>query len=110
MNDEEAKQILALYRPGTDDRSDPLFKEALERAKPASDLGLWFQQHCSSHLGIRGKFRDIPVPPGLKNQILGENKVCPMPARPLWPTILLRLAAALVLCLGLATLLWPSHG
>ena len=34
MNNEEARKILALYRPGTADQTDPSFKEALERAKP----------------------------------------------------------------------------
>jgi hypothetical protein len=120
MNNEEARTILALYRPGTADRTDPSFKEALERAKPATpaggqakpdpELGRWFQEHCSSYLNIRSKFLKIPVPPALKDQILAEVRKPAAPVIPLRPMVLLRAAAVLVLCLGLAALLWRSHG
>ncbi len=83
MNNEEARKILALYRPGTADQTDPSFKEALERAKPDAapagrqdkpepELGRWFQEHCSSYLSIQAKFLKIPTPPGLKDRILAE--------------------------------------
>jgi hypothetical protein len=122
MNHEEAREILALYRPGTADRTDPSFNEALERAKPHRapengqdhpdpELGRWFQEHCSSHLSIRARFFEIPVPAGLKDQILAEvripaRKVIPFPFR---PKVLLRAAAVLMLCLSLAALFWRSH-
>src|ERR1035441_4741307 len=120
MNDEEAKQILALYRPGTDDRIDPYFKEAVERTKPSpqqprwqdtpdSELGRWFQEHCASHLSIRSKFLKIPTPPGLKDQILGECKTPSARIIPLRPMVFLAAAAVLALCLSLTALFWRSH-
>jgi hypothetical protein len=121
MNDEEAKKILALFRPGTADRSDPSFDEALERTKPqppqeqgqgkpGSGLAGWFQEHRSSYLSIRAKFQKIPVPPALKDRILAECKTPATTIIPFRPAIFLRAAAVLALCLGLAALFWPSHG
>jgi hypothetical protein len=120
MNDEEARKILALYRPGTADATDPSFKEALDRAKPHPpqaggqgrpdpELGRWFQEHCASHLSIRNKFREIPVPPGLKDQILAEVRTPDAKVILFRPAVFLRAAAVLVLCLGLAALFWRSH-
>ncbi|MGP8199265.1 MAG: hypothetical protein ACLQU4_07170 [Limisphaerales bacterium] len=120
MNNQEAKEILALYRPATADRTDPSFAEAMERAKGPSawgngqnkadpELGRWFQEHCASHLSIRGKFLDIPVPAGLKHQILSEVQVPAAKVIPFRPMVLLRAAAIVALCLGLAALFWRSH-
>ena len=120
MNNEEAKEILALYRPATADRSDPSFAEALERAKgPAAgvkgqnkadpELGRWFQEHCASHLSIRARFLEIPAPPGLKHQILSEIRVPAAKVIPFRPLVLLRAAAIVALCLGLAALFLGSH-
>ncbi len=120
MNDEEAKNILALYRPGTDDRTDPYFQEALERTKPFPqqkrwqdkpdpELGRWFQEHCSSYLSIRNKFLKMPVPPALKDRILAGCKTPAAKIIPLRPMVLLSAAAVLALCLSLTALLWRSH-
>ena len=121
MNDEEAKKILALYRPGTPDRSDPDFAEALQRIKaqtpqenekaaPDSELTRWFLEHRSSYLSIRAKFQKIQVPPGLKERILAEAKIQPAKIIPFRPMIFLQAAAVVALCLGLAALFWRSHG
>jgi hypothetical protein len=120
MDDEEAKRILALYRPGTDDPNDPDFKEALARAnafpaatgradKADSELGCWFQEHCSSYLSIRARFLEIEPPPGLKEQILAEGKPPASKVFPFRTMVLLRAAAVFVLCLGLTALFWRSH-
>jgi hypothetical protein len=120
MNSDEAKKILALYRPATADRSDPDFDEALGRVKgpsaaanghgaPDAELGLWFKEHCASHLSIRARFHEIPVPPGLKAQILAEVKAPAAKVIFLRPLALLRAAAVLALCLGAAALLWRHH-
>jgi hypothetical protein len=120
MTNEEAKKILSLYRPGTMDRTDPSFTEALERAKthPPQDrsqdesdpeLSRWFLEHRSSYLSIRAKFRGIPVPPALKDRILAERQTSTARVIPFRPMVLLQAAAALVLCLGLVALFWRSH-
>ena len=119
MTNEEARQILAFYRPGTADRIDPSFDEALERAKPHPpegqdkhdpNLGRWFQEHCSSYLSIRNKFVEIPVPAGLQERILAEIQGPSRKIIPFRPSILLYAAAVLAVCLSLAALYWRSHG
>jgi len=121
MTNEETKKTLALFRPGTADRTDPSFTEALARVrphppverwpeKPDPELAHWFHAHCASYLSVRSKFGKIPVPPGLKDQILAERKsnvVTTVAFRPAW---LYQAAAVLVVCLGLAVLFWPGHG
>jgi hypothetical protein len=120
MNNEEAKKILALYRLGTIDRNDASFKEALERVNPTPpqgprqdapdpDLVRWFLEHRLSYLSIRTKFLKIPVPPGLKDQILAEVGVPAKKVISFRPMVLLRAAAVLALCLSLAALFWQFH-
>ena len=120
MNNEQAKKILALYRPGTPDRLDPSFNEALDLAspqpsqvrwedRPNAELGQWFQEHRASYLSVRAKFLMVPAPPLLKDRILAECKTHKPIVVRFRPMVFLRAAAVLVLCLGLAALFWPSH-
>jgi hypothetical protein len=109
MTCDEAKRILTLFRPGSADEKDPSFQQALQLVKTDPELALWFNAHCESYLLMRQRLQAIPIPPGLKEQILSERKI----QRPLfqryWPH-LLAAAAAVVVLLGLATDLWPFHG
>ena len=75
MNQQEAQQILALYRPGSADANDPAFAEALAFCERDGKLKSWFQAHCDSYHALRSRFKQIPVPAGLKEQILAERKV-----------------------------------
>lgn len=114
MTNDEAKRILALFRPDSADRMDPAFADALEKAKPQApavghwddkpdtELPNWFHAHCASYMSVRAKFQDIPVPPGLREQIIDKTPpnvgiVVGFRAATLW-----RIAAVLVLCAGLA--------
>lgn len=119
MNNEEAKKILSLYRPGTPDQTDPSFADAREKATPASpdgktagapeqELAQWFKDHSTSYDSIRKKFKEIPVPAGLREQILAEVKPKPENVVALRPSLLLRLAAAIVVCLGLGAYFWHA--
>jgi len=72
VNSQEAKEILMLYRPAVD-RDDPDFAEALALAKSDAELSTWFQQHCAFQNAASAAFNNIPVPPGLKEQILSER-------------------------------------
>lgn len=106
MNSQEAKEILALYRPGTADAKDPSFAGALELAKRDAELGGWFEQQCATYISLRGKFLRIPVPAGLKEQILAEHKIyTPPPAFWKRPSLLLAAAAMIALLLTLTPLL-----
>ena len=73
MNRDDAKTILLLYRPGTADAADPQVIEALALAKQDADLARWFEEHCARQETLRTKFRQIPVPAGLKEQIISEQ-------------------------------------
>ena len=75
MNSTQAREILTLYRPGTDDPASQEFAQALSLARSDSELKVWFDQHCAAYEAVRGHFRSIVVPEGLKEQILSERKV-----------------------------------
>jgi hypothetical protein len=108
VNNQEAKRILALFRPGSADEQDPSFDEARQLAKTDPELARWFEAHCQTYLLLRQRFQAIPIPPGLKEQILSERKI----QRPLFQRYwrpLLAMAAVVVLLLGLDFGLNPFH-
>jgi hypothetical protein len=75
MNSQTAQEILSLFRPGTADAEDPEFAPALDQVKNDPELQHWFESHCAAYEAVRAKFRQIPVPEGLKEQILSERRV-----------------------------------
>ncbi len=97
MDNEQAKEILSLYRPGLDEAADPFFAEALAQVRRDPELGRWFEEQCAVDAAMRGKFRQIPAPAGLPQRILAERKTL----RPsIWwerPALLAAAAAAIVL-------------
>jgi len=108
MDSRQAKEILAMYRPGTDDATDPVFAEALALTKTDAELKRWFEQQCALDTVVRAKFKQIHVPSGLSARILAEHKIIrPIVwwKRPAW------VAAAAALFLALAAtafVLWPK--
>lgn len=74
MNCEEARDILRLYRPeNAADEQDPSIVGALALAKQDPGLAAWLETHRASQQALAEKFRAIPVPAGLKEQIISEN-------------------------------------
>ena len=73
MNRDDAKSILLLYRSGTADAADPQIAEALALVKQDTELARWFGEHLARQEVLRAKFRQIPVPAGLKEQIISEQ-------------------------------------
>jgi len=73
VNNDEAKQILLLFRPGTADAEDPDTAAALALAKADPELSRWLEDHCARHNALREKFRQIPVLAGLREQIISEE-------------------------------------
>ncbi len=109
MNSQEAKETLALFRPGTADEVDPSFQQARQLANTDPELGGWFEQHCQAYLALRGKFQAIPIPPDLRERILAEGKIRrPFLQRNWGP--LLAVAAVVALLIGIETGIWPIHG
>lgn len=96
MTNQEAKEILKLYRPGSADATDPAFTEALALCERDVELKNWFEHHCALFAALRAKFRQINVPEGLKEQIVAERRVH---TTPVWQRAVLvvgALAAALL--------------
>ena len=74
MNSRQAKEILVLYRPGTADREEPEVAAALALAQSDPELSRWLEDQNVTQAALRAKFKQIPVPEGLKEQILSERK------------------------------------
>lgn len=102
MNKQEAKQVLLLYRPGME--PDTELKEAMAVAQLEPELQEWFKQHCTFQEALRRSFRQVPVPEGLKEQILSERKAYFSPAL----TRRASLIAACGLFLALLATVWFS--
>ena len=100
MTAQTAKQILALYRPGTADAQEPEMMQALSAVRLDPELQAWFDEHCRVQTALRDKFREIPVPVSLKGDILAHPTKLPGISwwrDPDW----LPLAACIVLFIGL---------
>ncbi len=74
MTTEEAKKILAAYRPGDQDRLDSHFAEALQEAERDAELGQWFAEEQEFDRAVAGHMSEMPVPFGLKTRILANMR------------------------------------
>jgi hypothetical protein len=111
VNRDEAKTILLRYRHETVDAEDPEIAQALALAKLDPELARWLEAHCARQFVIGEKIRQIPVPAGLKEQIISEHAA--EEKRTFWqPTVARVLTAAMViLLLGILAIFWlPKHG
>ena len=98
MNSQQAKEILLLYRPGVPEPDDPELAAALELAKNDPELRRWLELHQTTQQVLRAKFRELPVPEGLKEQILSERKAhVSMPLRRKAALAMLSVFSALLL-------------
>src|SRR5262245_20198966 len=109
MNRHEAQEVLRFYRPGTGDAQDPELAAALEWVERDPELAKWFDENCALHEAIRAKFQQIPVPAGLKEQILSEQKVRPVIVWWRRPVVLAAAIAALLLGLAIVWLRAPRE-
>ena len=105
MDSREAKEILLRYRPGGGDAGDPQMAEALQQVHRDPELAAWFEQQNAVHAAIRAKFKEIPVPPGLKREIIiGQAEQARVVRLPGVVKILAAAAAIVVL----STIAWFS--
>lgn len=109
MTREEAKTHLLRYRPGTTDFMEPELAEALAVANQDAELALWLEKNLAQQEKIRAHLRQIPVPAGLKEQILSERPDV-VPQRSLRRTFSLSAAMVVLIFIGLlaADFLWRS--
>jgi len=75
VNSQEAKEILLSYRPGVDDAKNPAIAAALHQLEHDPELARWFEQLQQTDAAIRRQLRETPVPFGLKQRILAEQKI-----------------------------------
>jgi hypothetical protein len=105
MNNQEARLILQAYRPGGEDASDPLFAEALEQARRDPELQKWFAEQNALDARLQARLETaIPIPRGLKSDLLALRKIS-RPAPWWFQPMKLAITAAAALLLGLAVLL-----
>jgi len=100
MNNQEARFILAAYRPNGQDAGDPRFAEALKQAQTDPQLKDWLATSLEWDAKVGEALRANPVPPSLKASILAGQKIIAMPqvrTRVRWMA-----AAAALTLLGLA--------
>lgn len=107
MTPQEAKEILARYRPNTADETDPDFAEALQYAQTNPELRQWLSDQQEFHAMVRRQMQAIEPPRDLKDRILAG-----MPPEPkvvaLWQRKeFMALAASILVILG-ASLFWAS--
>jgi hypothetical protein len=103
MDRRQAQQILMCYRPGATGASDPQFAQALEQARQDPELSWWFEQHRAFQTAIGDRFKELPVPAGLKERILAGYRppeIIVWWRRPAFRA--LAAAAAITLMIGLA--------
>lgn len=74
MTRDEARRILAEYRPWANDAEAHEFAGALAWTRQDAELGRWFALHCAAQSVIRSGFKKISPPAGLKEQIISEHK------------------------------------
>jgi hypothetical protein len=107
MTREEAKEILSVFRPGTDDERDPIFAEALALARTDAVLKGWFDESIAFDKAIKSDFARIAAPSAVRDAILAEHKIVrPVPwwhRRMSSPQFA---AAAAVVIAGLAFAFW----
>jgi hypothetical protein len=72
MTKEEAKKILAAYRPNDRDRFDFEFAEALQETERDADLAQWFAEERQFDRIVTTHFNSVPVPFALKTRILAN--------------------------------------
>src|SRR5438067_7586948 len=72
MTKEEAKRILAAYRPGDQDRLDSSFAEALQEIGKDPELARWLAEEREFDRAVAAHLNSVPVPFALKTRVLAN--------------------------------------
>ncbi len=103
MNSEEAKKVLLACRPEAGDRNDPEVCAATADAESDPALKVWWLNQQQIHAALRARAREIPIPAGLKAEILAGHKI---DVSPWWRSVAIPMAIAAALVVLLAILSW----
>jgi hypothetical protein len=101
MTNDEAKFILAAFRPDGRDASDPRFSEAIAQAGIDPELRAWWQRQRAFDAGVAAKLAGVMPPPGLRESILAGGRLS-RPRRRAWNWPVWLAAAAAVALLAVA--------
>jgi len=104
MDKEEARRILATYRPGDQDAADPQFAEAVKEAAQDPELTRWFADERDFDRAIAAHLDSVPAPFGLKTRILAS--AAPRAASKASWTAALAAVAAVIFLFALIVSLW----
>ncbi|HVU24214.1 MAG TPA: hypothetical protein VHE13_08825 [Opitutus sp.] len=113
MNNQQAKFILAGYRPGGQDAADAMFSDALSQAASDPALGAWFAREQAHDRAVAAKLREVAPPAGLREAILAGARMsggrgAAAPRQTGWVPWL-AMAAAIAVLAGAGTVaLWPK--
>jgi len=72
MTRDQARQILLLYRPWSEEPPDAELRTALELTRHDAELNAWFAEHCALQAAIRESLRATPAPEAFREQIVAE--------------------------------------
>jgi hypothetical protein len=79
MTTQEAKEILAGYRPGTEDELDPMFTEALALAGRDAQLKAWLDESVAFDQTMKNELAHVPAPEMVRAAILRESRIVKVP-------------------------------
>lgn len=100
MTPQEAKKLLLTFRPWAKDLHDPEVIAARAFCRQDAELSQWFEHHCALQNAIHARFSQMPVPEGLKEQILSEYQAHVVMKWWRQPVRLAAVALAILLAVG----------
>jgi len=106
MSNDEAKFILAAYRPDGRDATDARFTEAIAQAERDPELRVWWERQRAFDAKVAAKLAEVMPPPGLRESILAGGRVS-QPRRRAWHLPGWLAAAAAVALLAVAAVTLP---
>jgi len=108
MNNDEAKFILAAYRPDGRDANDARFADAIAQAERDPELRAWWERQRAFDAQVAAKLAEVMPPPGLRESILAGGRASWPRRRSWYQPGWLAAAAAVVLLALLAVTLRPG--
>jgi hypothetical protein len=101
MTNQEAKFVLAAYRPGGQDAGDPALAAAITQARSDLALEAWWTRSQAFDHAMTARLKDVAPPAGLREAILtGAKWSRPKPSQPRRFATAWAMAAALALLLS----------
>jgi hypothetical protein len=109
MNNDEAKFILGVFRPGGRDAADPAFAASLAQAERDPALRAWLQREQALDEALSAKLAEVPVP-DMRGLILAGGRASQR-RRAWWRgTLWLAAAAAVALVIGVVSRIHQGGG